>query len=206
MRDRTTEGFTGDVEREKSKSSFFLFRAEESAKTRRGFTLIEIILVLALIGLLATITYASLSGALEKGRISRAQADLSEFRQAIILLEHDTDFGPGGFDDMGSCIANSPSGSNEFTLDSGQAGLITDNGVSGWSGPYIGSISKDPWGNDYYFDDDYQCADGATGCSGFITGGEDLRVVHSGGPNGSGINTYELTGSDNVVLVLCVHP
>jgi prepilin-type N-terminal cleavage/methylation domain-containing protein len=196
MRYRITEGCT------QRRSAQRHFSAVQ--KSGAGFTLIEIILVIALIGLLASVVFASLSGAIEKGRVSRAQADLSEFRQAIILLEHDTGLSPGGFDNMGSCLPTSGPIDNDFPLNDSVviAGLVNDNGKSGWNGPYIPTIADDPWGNLYYFDDDYTCVPGATGCEGFPTTGNVLRVIHSGGPNGSIENTYD---ADNIVLVLCVH-
>lgn len=88
----------------------------------------------------------------------------------------------------------------ERYLDLCSAGLIcTDGGFPDWNGPYISIVPRDPWGNRYIFDADFRCNTGVLGCEG-IPNGVTVRAIHSGGPNGSGINSYD---SDNIVLVLC---
>lgn len=61
-------------------------------------------------------------------------------------------------------------------------------------------VPKDPWGNGYIFDTDYDCTASPIqdGCEDNV--GQTLRVIHSSGPNGSPINTYD---SDDIVLILC---
>ncbi len=48
----------------------------------RGFTLIEIMMAIAIISILATIVYGSIGNALEKARFARAKAELSEIAKA----------------------------------------------------------------------------------------------------------------------------
>jgi general secretion pathway protein G len=48
-----------------------------------GFTLVEVIMVVAIVGLLAVIAYPSFERSVEKGRVANSAADLSEMAQAI---------------------------------------------------------------------------------------------------------------------------
>ena len=179
----------------------------------RGFTLIELLVVIAIIGLLSSVVLASLNSARSKSRIVAAQATLKEFQKASFLLEADTGVTIGGYaiSIPGTNVAArcpSSGGNKDFALDgstsgwpASSVGLIVGGGsFPGWRGPYIPTVPPDPWGNPYYFDDDFGCRAGATGCDGFPTTGIALRAIHSGGPNGSGENIYD---ADNVVLVLC---
>jgi len=172
----------------------------------RGFTLIELLVVISIIGLLASVVLASLNGARTKARIAKAQQDLQQIEVALTLLNHDTGFGPGPgvpktLAQCGTTITISDP--NETYLDIASAGLVATDGNFGskWNGPYMDVMPTDPWGNRYWFDEDYACTNGVIGCEGRINGNTSLyRVVGSGGPNGTGINVYD---SDNVVKILC---
>lgn len=53
------------------------------ARARRGFTLLEMMLVLLIIGLLMTVAVLNLTGQSTKARIETTKAKLSQFRTAI---------------------------------------------------------------------------------------------------------------------------
>ena len=62
--------------------------------TRRGFTLIEILVVMAIIGLLATIVLGSLSIARKKSRDARRVADLTQLHNALELYVNENKVSP----------------------------------------------------------------------------------------------------------------
>jgi len=163
----------------------------------KGFTLIELLVIIAIIGLLAVIVLVNVNNARQKAEISKTQADLEQIYKAIEFLYDDTEEYPA------HCLGFPPcscSGGPERVLDACTAGLeCTDGGFPNWDGPYVSKIPKDPWGNSYIFDADYRCNTGVKGCEG-IPDGATVRAIHSGGPNGSGINIYD---ADNIVSVLC---
>lgn len=158
-----------------------------------GFTLIELLVVISIIGVLASTVLTSVNSARGKARIARSRSDLYQLRQAVFMLENDTGQHPNH--NVITPCQQDP----ETFLDEARAGIqSTDGNFPSWQGPYMSQVPRDPWGNRYIFDADYQC-NGDIGCEG-IPNGTWVRVVHSGGPNGSAMNVYD---GDNVVLLIC---
>lgn len=60
----------------------------------KGFTLIELLVVIAIIGILASIVMVSLSGAKEKSRDARRQADIKSIQLALSLYYNDNGMYP----------------------------------------------------------------------------------------------------------------
>jgi prepilin-type N-terminal cleavage/methylation domain-containing protein len=116
----------------------------------RGFTLIEILMAVVIIGILATVAMRSLSGTVERSRIEDTQAEMDLLVTAIAgnpdLYANGlrSDFGYVG--DIGAVPSS---------LDN----LVTNPGLGTWNGPYVtGYFSedatgykKDAWGNTYGF-------------------------------------------------------
>jgi general secretion pathway protein G len=111
-----------------------------------GFTLMEVMVVILIIGLLMAIAVPSLRKARESSRISRATAEVEMLRSAIDQLAWDTGLWPGG-------LRREVSSSAElWDLTGASAGLLSaGSGFTGWKGPYIGRITADPWGKSYFF-------------------------------------------------------
>ena len=98
----------------------------KSRKSVVGFTLIEIMLVLAIIALLAGTAIFKLGGVLSTGEKSRVKADLNALQ--ISLLNYKIAAG------------------NYPTTEQGLQALLTKPAeVRGWEGPYFDEAITDPW-------------------------------------------------------------
>ena len=65
-----------------------------SSKYSKGFTLVELLVVIAVIGLLASIILVSLNGAREKSRDARRLSDLREIGNALHSYNTENDLFP----------------------------------------------------------------------------------------------------------------
>jgi general secretion pathway protein G/type IV pilus assembly protein PilA len=69
---------------------------------KKAFTLIELLIVIAIIGILAGIVLVSLTGALKKGKDSRIQADLQQVRNIAGMIMSDR----GNYDELCNSSTN----------------------------------------------------------------------------------------------------
>lgn len=103
-----------------------------------GFTLIELMVVILIIGLLATIVVQNLRSATDKAKRVKAQADISQIKSGLDRYYLDAGSYP--------------------TTDQGLSGLVAapsaGNIPHDWQGPYVEKIPPDPWGNPYFYQSD----------------------------------------------------
>jgi general secretion pathway protein G len=108
-------------------------------RSQDGFTLIELMVVILIIGLLATIVVQNLRSATDKAKRVKAQADISQIKSALDRYYLDAGSYP--------------------TTDQGLPALVTapdtgNNDPQDWGGPYIERIPLDPWGHTYVYQSD----------------------------------------------------
>lgn len=101
-------------------------------KSRAGFTLVELLVVMVIIGLLAALVAPKLFPKLGKGKQSAAKAQIELIGQALDHYRLDTGYYP--------------------TTEQGLNALITNPGVPKWQGPYLKKgLPMDPWGKPYTY-------------------------------------------------------
>jgi prepilin-type N-terminal cleavage/methylation domain-containing protein len=165
------------------------------AKTQDGFTLIELMICIAIIGVLASIAIPNYISYRKRALIAEAQAELKNLEKVIIMMALDTNLYPSG-DHVADFELGGPhfymDDDPEYGLTGADGDFLDDVEEAGgyWAGPYMGRMPKDPWGNYYWFDADWRNNED----------GWDYVAIGSNGPDGEGINDYD--DPDNIVLVI----
>ena len=102
-------------------------------REHRGFTLIELVVVIVILAILAAVIVPRFMGRTEDAKISSAITQIASFKTAISMYNSDVSSFPA-------------------TLDS----LISagEDAKQKWHGPYLDGtdvVPKDPWGNPYVY-------------------------------------------------------
>ncbi|HEY0720393.1 MAG TPA: type II secretion system major pseudopilin GspG [Gammaproteobacteria bacterium] len=132
-------------------------------RQQRGFTLIEIMVVVVILGILAAVVVPKVMDNPDKARIAKAKQDIRAIGGALDLYKLDNYNYPST--DQGlEALVSKPSGTPE---------------ARNWKqGGYLPSMPKDPWGNEYQY-----LSPGSHGEVDIYTLGADGR------PGGEGVNT-----------------
>ena len=156
-------------------------------KKSHGFTLMELMVAICIVGVLAAIAIPNYIRYRQKGLIGSATGDLKKIQLKVQDLGLDTGFWPNKRP-AGSVVAMG-AGGEIWDLSNPDAGLTSDGGgfFPDWQGPYLTDPFQDPWGNNYFFDGDYNLD------------GRPVAVVGSFGPNGCCPNTYD---NDDIILII----
>lgn len=163
---------------------------------RNGFTLLEIVVVLAIIGILAGILVPMVRGYIGSAKVRRAEQDTKALGEAMLAFNKDT----ARFPIYQSGTATTPSDAVFVVLVTSDGATpaasvdaaswqsatsetfedqLKNNTVSypttgefAWRGPYIGPIRKDQWGNRY-----------VSNASKLLPNADNAAWVLSAGPN-----------------------
>jgi general secretion pathway protein G len=101
-----------------------------TAVAMRGFTLVELLLVMVILALIGGLVLPGIIGKAESAKAKAAASQVSRLSMAVESYYLDT-------------------GSTPESLEL----LVTESGdVRGWNGPYVkSSLLKDPWGREYEY-------------------------------------------------------
>jgi general secretion pathway protein G len=114
-------------------TSCFQPRRRALPRLTRGFTLIEILVVVVIIGILAALVAPQVFGKIDEARVVKARQDIRAFESALDIYRLDNFRYP--------------------TTDQGLQALVTrPTDAKNWRAEgYVKQLMKDPWGNEYQY-------------------------------------------------------
>jgi general secretion pathway protein G len=107
-------------------------RFERRGARNSAFTLIELLLVMVILVVLASVVVPKFTARSEQARLTAAKTDLTNFETALDAFEIDCGRYPSSEEGL-DALVNQPQG------------------VFGWHGPYIKNVPLDPWRNPYVY-------------------------------------------------------
>jgi len=128
--------------------------------SKKGFTLVELIVVIAIIAVLTAVVSPTAYNAIEKAKVARATLDMKTIKTAAMSFNGDTGTWP--LRGIGTPLRGTGAGFINNTDGNG-------NTVHGWDGPYLEKWPRNPWGannaylNYYYWDADNSGDDNGDG-------------------------------------------
>lgn len=138
-------------------------------KGEEGFTLVELMVVIVIIGLLATVVLINVLPSQDRAMVTKARADIATLSQAMEMYRLDNFSYPTGGDGL-QALVSAPAGA--------QAANYRPGG-------YVKSLPNDPWGRPYQL-----AVPGKNGAFDIYSLGAD------GAPGGEGENADIHAGQD----------
>lgn len=112
-------------------------RGKADRASEAGYTLLEVLIVLTIIALVATLVGPRLMAQLDRSKVTTARVQIRSLESSLETMHIDL----GRYPDISeglSLLVNRPGGQHD------------EDGV--WQGPYLDSgLPKDPWGHDYVY-------------------------------------------------------
>ena len=137
------------------------FNGLSRSAARAGFTLIEVLLVIVIIGMLATVLIVTVGGSGDGARIDTTKLSLQKIESKIELYNLHTGRFPNEADGGIAALMTKPS---------------DEKIAEKWRGPYVQTAElKDAWNNDF----NYEAVEAGT----TLTGGKKFKLW-SNGPDG----------------------
>jgi type II secretion system protein G len=104
-------------------------------RNQRGFTLIELMIVVAIIGILTAIAFPLYANIQARARVAKAQADTRTLASAVVVYSAHTGMLPGGLSDLSV--------------------TVTDPQTNAIAGPFVSPIPTPPngWSSPYGYVD-----------------------------------------------------
>jgi general secretion pathway protein G len=104
-------------------------------RIQHGFTLIEIMVVVIIIGLLAAVVVPQFLGRVDDARIAKTKQDIQAMETALTLFKLDNFRYPSTEQGLGALVQKP-----------------ADPDIRNWrTGGYLKRLNKDPWGRDYQY-------------------------------------------------------
>jgi general secretion pathway protein G len=103
-------------------------------QTRAGFTLVEVMVVVVILGILAVLIVPRVLGRTDEARVAAAKHDIAAIMQSLKLYHLDNGRFPTNDQGLQALVSRPQSGP----------------APTNWK-PYLDKVPKDPWGNAYQY-------------------------------------------------------
>src|ERR1700726_1307839 len=122
---------------EKRQGRFSVLRAQAGGREnegQQGFTLVEMLVVITIIGLIMGLIGPRVLNYLNESKVKAARIQLQSFGSALDLFYLDAGRFPSTAEGLGALVQRTP-------------------GIAAWNGPYLkgGDVPNDPWSNPYIY-------------------------------------------------------
>src|SRR5712692_4417148 len=109
-------------------------RRRRSRRRQAGFTLVEILVVITIIGLIMALVGPRVLGYLGESKAKAAKIQIESFSSALDLFYLDAGRYPSSSEGLVALVKPAP-------------------GLTAWNGPYLkgGTVPNDPWGKSYVY-------------------------------------------------------
>ncbi|AYC20041.1 Type II secretion system protein G [Dickeya dianthicola] len=101
-------------------------------RVQQGFTLMEVMVVIVIIGLMATLVLPNIMGSKQRANIQKTKADISAIENAVEMYHLDHNHFPEEKEGLSALTAEEKNGDN-------------------LNGGYVRDLPKDPWGHAYHY-------------------------------------------------------
>ena len=107
---------------------------EEARQGEHGFTLVEMLVVITIIGLIMGLIGPRVLNYLSESKVKAAKIQMQSFASALDLFNLDAGRYPSTAEGLAALVRRTP-------------------GVAAWNGPYLkgGNVPNDPWGHPYIY-------------------------------------------------------
>lgn len=107
---------------------------DETRSNERGFTLVEMLVVITIIGLIMGLIGPRVLNYLSESKVKAAKIQMQSFSSALDLFNLDAGRYPSTAEGLAALVRRTP-------------------GVEAWNGPYLrgGSVPNDPWNHPYIY-------------------------------------------------------
>jgi general secretion pathway protein G len=115
-------------------SSNLRVRQQGGRQSEHGFTLVEMLVVITIIGLIMGLIGPRVLNYLSESKVKAAKIQIQSFGSALDLFNLDAGRYPSTAEGLAALVRRTP-------------------GVAAWNGPYLkgGNVPKDPWNNPYVY-------------------------------------------------------
>ncbi len=138
-------------------------------RSKQGYSLLEILIVLTIIGLIAALVGPRLFAQLDHSKVTTARVQVRSLEAALGTMRLDIGRYPTSAEGLNLLVQGDPKT------------------VQGWAGPYLGGgLPKDPWGHPY----GYEAPAGETGAAKVYSYGSDGKA----GGDGAAADIYNNAG------------